>query len=98
MPETATTIRRAAERVLAEAALVHARSESQSGTIRHYLAGPEMIEYGFATPDGVRHWRPVGTYPVKDSRDWALSAVHAIEHARLIQRTWTASVDGAVSD
>lgn len=96
--EAVTRLRAAAEKLLADASLVHARSEAQSGQIRHFLAGPEMIEYGFAAPDGTRHWRPVGVHPINDSRDWAQMAVYAIEHARLIRRTWTASVDEPVND
>ena len=83
--------------LLSKAALVHARSESQSGTIRYFLAGPEVIEYGFMTADGHQHWRPAGVDPIETSRTWAEGAVHNIAHAQLVQRTWTASVASVCS-
>ena len=95
--DRAESIRAAAERVHARAQLVLSRCEAQAGQIRHFLAGPEMTEYGFMTADGVCHWRGVGDAAIYTSRAWANEAVARIAHAQLISRTWTASLHDVVS-
>lgn len=94
----AESIRAAAERVHDKARLVLSRCEAQAGQIRHFLAGPEMVEYGFMTADGTCHWRGVGDAAIYTSRTWAEGAIANVAHSTLIRRTWTASLHDVVND